>query len=148
MAAEVELRRYLSGQVFLAGGSSCSVFSTSFSTATEKTAATPLDHVPPAFGRIGVNYVKNKLNAEIFSSFSAWKRIADYRIGTEDNEAYATKDGMPSWWTLNLKLSSEVAKGLNIQVGVENMLDTQYRVFASGIHASGRNFWGTVRYNF
>lgn len=116
--------------------------------ATEKTAATPLDHVPPAFGRIGVNYVKNKLNAEVFSNFSAWKRIADYRLGTEDNEAYATKDGMPSWWTLNLRVGSEVVKGLTVQVGLDNILDTQYRVFASGIHASGRNFWGTVRYNF
>lgn len=116
--------------------------------ATEKTAETPLDHVPPAFGRIGVNYTKNKLNAEIFSNFSAWKRIADYRLGTEDNEAYATKDGMPSWWTLNLRVGSEVLKGLTVQVGLDNILDTQYRVFASGIHASGRNFWGTVRYNF
>jgi hemoglobin/transferrin/lactoferrin receptor protein len=116
--------------------------------ATEKTKATPLDHIPPAFGRLGVNYVKNKFNMEIFSNFSAWKRITDYRLGTEDNEAYATKDGMPSWWTLNLKLSSEVAKGLTVQLGVENMLDTQYRVFASGIHAMGRNFYGTLRYSF
>jgi hemoglobin/transferrin/lactoferrin receptor protein len=116
--------------------------------ATEKTVATPLDHVPPAFGRIGVNYAKNKLNGEIFSNFSAWKRIADYRLGTEDNEAYATKDGMPSWWTLNMRLGADVAKGLSIQLGVDNILDTQYRVFASGIHASGRNIWGTLRYKF
>lgn len=116
--------------------------------ATEKNAATPLDHVPPAFGRIGVNYVKNTLNAEVFSSFSAWKRIATYRLGTEDNEAYATKDGMPSWWTLNVRVGKDVWKGFKLQVGIENILDTQYRVFASGIHASGRNFWGTVRYNF
>jgi hemoglobin/transferrin/lactoferrin receptor protein len=116
--------------------------------ATETKAATPLDHVPPAFGRIGVNYTKNKLNAEIFSNFSGWKRIADYRLGTEDNEAYATKDGMPSWWTLNLRVGSEVVKGLTVQVRLDNILDTQYRVFASGIHASGRNYWGTLRYNF
>ncbi|MDZ7877555.1 MAG: TonB-dependent receptor [Saprospiraceae bacterium] len=116
--------------------------------ATEKTKATPLDHIPPAFGRIGVNYTKNKLNMEVFSNFSAWKRIADYRLGTEDNEVYATKDGMPSWWTLNLKLSAEVAKGLTIQAGLENMLDTQYRVFASGIHSSGRNVYGTLRYSW
>ncbi len=116
--------------------------------ATEKNAATPLDHVPPAFGRIGINYIKNTINAEIFSSFSAWKRIRDYRLRTEDNEAYATKDGMPSWWTLNVRIGKDVWKGLKLQVGIENIFDTQYRVFASGIHASGRNFWGTIRYNF
>jgi hemoglobin/transferrin/lactoferrin receptor protein len=116
--------------------------------ATEKNASTPLDHVPPAFGRMGITYAKNSLNAEVFSSFSAWKRIKDYRIGTEDNEAYATKDGMPSWWTLNLRVGKDVWRGLKIQAGIDNILDTQYRVFASGIHASGRNFWGTLRYNW
>jgi hemoglobin/transferrin/lactoferrin receptor protein len=116
--------------------------------ATDKTVATPLDHVPPAFGRIAVDYSKNNLSASVFSSFSAWKRIADYRIGTEDNEAYATKDGMPSWWTLNARIGYEVLKGLQLQVGVDNVLDTQYRVFASGIHAAGRNVWVSGRYRF
>ena len=116
--------------------------------ATDKTVKTPLDHIPPAFGRIGVSYINKSLNVELFSAFSAWKRIADYRLGTEDNEAYATKDGMPSWWTLNVKTAYAVGKGLTVQAGVDNILDMQYRVFASGIHAFGRNVWGTLRYNF
>ncbi len=116
--------------------------------ANATTKETPLDHVPPAFGRIGVDFSRNKLNASVFSNFSAWKRIADYRLGTEDNEAYATKDGMPSWWTLNARAAYEVINGLQLQVGVDNIMDTQYRVFASGIHAAGRNVWVSVRYKF
>jgi hemoglobin/transferrin/lactoferrin receptor protein len=116
--------------------------------ATSITKATPLDHIPPAFGRIGISYIKNRLNASIFSNFSAWKRIADYRIGAEDNEIYATKGGMPSWWTLNAKLSTAITNHLTLQIGIDNLLDTQYRVFASGIHAAGRNIWGSARYNF
>ena len=112
-----------------------------------ETKETPLDHIPPAFGRIGFQYVTDKLNAELFSNFSAWKRIAEYRLGTEDNEAYATKEGMPSWWTLNLKASYILTKNLSIQAGVDNVLDIQYRVFASGIHSAGRNIWGTLRLN-
>ena len=84
----------------------------------------------------------------MYSNFSAWKRIADYRLSAEDNEAYATKDGMPSWWTLNLKASYILTKNLSIQAGVDNVLDIQYRVFASGIHSAGRNIWGTLRLNF
>lgn len=112
-----------------------------------ETKETPLDHIPPAFGRIGFQYVTDKLNAELYSNFSAWKRIADYRLSAEDNEAYATKDGMPSWWTLNLKASYILTKNLSIQAGVDNVLDIQYRVFASGIHSAGRNIWGTLRLN-
>lgn len=116
--------------------------------ASGSVASTPLDHVPPAFGRIAVDYSKNKLSASVFSAFSAWKRIADYRLGTEDNEAYATKEGMPSWWTLNARAGYEVINGLQVQLGIDNILDTQYRVFASGIHAPGRNIWVSVRYRF
>ncbi len=116
--------------------------------ATASAKATPLDHIPPAFGRLAVDYAKNKLNASVFSSFSAWKRLADYRLGTEDNEAYATKAGMPSWWTLNARVGYEVINGLQLQLGVDNIMDVQYRVFASGIHAAGRNVWATVRYRF
>ena len=116
--------------------------------ATGNIVASPLDHIPPAFGRLAVDYAQNKLNASLFSNFSAWKRIADYRLGTEDNESYATKNGMPSWWTLNARVGYEVLNGLQLQLGVDNIMDIQYRVFASGIHAAGRNVWATVRYKF
>ncbi len=109
---------------------------------------TPLDHIPPSYGRLGVQYAKNKLNAEFFINYNGWKRIADYLINAEDNEAYATKDGMPAWWTMNIRASYEVINGLKVQLGVENMADIQYRVFASGIHAAGRNVYGTLRYSF
>ena len=110
--------------------------------------ATPLDHIPPAFGRIGIQYTSSKMTAEFFSNFSAWKRIADYRLGTEDNEAYATKDGMPSWWTLNLRASYAIRENFTVQAGIENIADIQYRVFASGIHSAGRNIYVTARVSF
>jgi hemoglobin/transferrin/lactoferrin receptor protein len=108
----------------------------------------PLDHVAPAFGRIGVRYNNQKLKSELFSNFSAAKKLADYSASGEDNLVYATAQGMPSWWTLNVRASYMVAQGLVLQLGVENMMDVNYRVFASGVHSAGRNIYGTVRYNF
>jgi hemoglobin/transferrin/lactoferrin receptor protein len=109
---------------------------------------TPLDHIPPAFGRFALQYTKDKLDTEFFINFNGWKRIGDYLLNAEDNEVYATKDGMPSWWTMNLRASYAITEGLKIQAGVENLADIQYRVFASGIHAGGRNVYGTLRYRF
>ncbi|NJN43190.1 MAG: TonB-dependent receptor [Flammeovirgaceae bacterium] len=109
---------------------------------------TPLDHIPPTFGRVSLQYVFNKVNAEIFSNFNGWKRISDYGNSGEDNPQYATPDGMPSWYTLNFRLSVDATRFLNVQIGMDNILDLQYRTFASGINAPGRNLFGTVRLKF
>jgi hemoglobin/transferrin/lactoferrin receptor protein len=109
---------------------------------------TPLDHIPPANGRVSLQYIKNQLVTEFFINYSEWKRINNYFLNGEDNEQYATKSGMPSWWTMNARVSYEVTKGLKVQIGVDNIADVQYRVFASGIHGAGRNLFGTIRYAF
>jgi hemoglobin/transferrin/lactoferrin receptor protein len=54
---------------------------------------------------------------------------------------------MPAWMTINLKLGYRIHKNINLQAGVDNILDTQYRTFASGIHAPGRNIYVTLRLN-
>jgi hemoglobin/transferrin/lactoferrin receptor protein len=109
---------------------------------------TPLDHIPPIFGRLGLQYVNKKLDTEFFINYNGWKRLDDYLTNGEDNEQYATKDGMPAWWTINLRGSYAFTEGVKFQVGIDNLADIQYRVFASGIHAAGRNIYGTLRYRF
>lgn len=106
---------------------------------------TPLDHIAPAFGRIGVQYNTKKFNSEIFSNFNGWKYLTSYSSSGEDNLQYATPEGMPSWYTINLRTSYEVTKNLKVQVGIDNLFDLQYRTFASGINAPGRNIFATLR---
>lgn len=108
----------------------------------------PLDHIPPMFGMTSLKFSMTKLSAEIFSRYNGWKHIEDYSPSGEDNETYATIDGMPSWMTLNLRTSYQFNKYLNVQAGLENLLDTHYRLFASGISAPGRNFILSLRCNF
>lgn len=108
----------------------------------------PLDHIPPANARFALQYNYNQLFTEFFIQYSHWKRIEDYFLNGEDNEQYATKSGMPAWWTMNVRVSYEVSKGLKLQFGMDNIADVQYRVFASGIHGAGRNLFGTLRYAF
>lgn len=105
----------------------------------------PLDHIPPVFGRVGLRYHDKKLTAEAYTVFNGWKRIEDYYPNGEDNEAYATSEGMPGWYTINFKASYTINKYIALQAGVENILDLNYRTFASGVHAPGRNIFGTLR---
>jgi hemoglobin/transferrin/lactoferrin receptor protein len=80
--------------------------------------------------------------------FNGWKKIKDYNPDGEDNGQYATAAGMPSWMTLNLRGSYVIKKYLTVQAGIENILDRNYRYFASGFSAPGRNFLVALRTNF
>lgn len=108
----------------------------------------PLDHIPPLFGCTSVEYQHKSLRLAVFSEYNGWKRIKDYRLGAEDNELYATPEGMPSWWTLNFAGSVRLPRQLSVQLAFENILDRNYRVFASGISAVGRNVRVTLRKSF
>ncbi|WP_439879975.1 TonB-dependent receptor [Pontibacter sp. MBLB2868] len=108
----------------------------------------PLDHVPPLFGRTSVNLQVKRLRAEFFALYNGAKELEDYNPNGEDNLQYATPQGMPSWYTLNLRTAYQVSPHLQVQAALENITDKYYRVFASGISAPGRNFILTVRGNF
>ncbi len=111
-------------------------------------SAYPLDHIPPVMLRLQLTYTWQKLMADFFVNYNGKKDIKDYYLKGEDNEQYATKDGMPAWYTLNLRLSYKVHKLITLQAGVDNIMDIQYRAFASGINAPGRNIFGTVRFHY
>jgi hemoglobin/transferrin/lactoferrin receptor protein len=102
--------------------------------------AAPLDHIAPTFGRFSLQYQTKKLMAQTFMNSNGWKKIKNYLLNSEDNEIYATEEGMPSWYTINIRASYAFTQYLTLQVGVDNLMDLQYRTFSSGINAPGRNF--------
>lgn len=106
---------------------------------------TPLDHIPPVYGRTGFTYQQQKFRGEAYVLYNGWKRLQDYRLNAEDNEAYATANGMPAWYTLNARASYQLQENVQFMVGLENILDANYRVFASNISGAGRNVTITLR---
>lgn len=108
----------------------------------------PLDHVPPNYGRYGIRHTAKTWQAEFFSLFNGWKRIEDYSPSGEDNQQYATVDGMPAWMTFNLRTAVNITKTVMIQVLAENLTDLNYRYFSSGFSAAGRNFVVSMKAGF
>jgi hemoglobin/transferrin/lactoferrin receptor protein len=108
----------------------------------------PLDHIPPFMSRLAMTYTNNNFSSDFFVNYNGWKKLKNYNLGGEDNEQYATEEGMPAWFTINLHSSYKVGKYLTVQAGVDNIFDTQYRTFASGINAPGRNIFVALRGSF
>jgi hemoglobin/transferrin/lactoferrin receptor protein len=95
------------------------------------------------FGRTAITYHLKKLSFEASSVYNGWKRIEDYNLTGEDNQVYATPKGSPAWYTMNLKAQYTIDKmgRTQLQIGIDNLMDTQYRIFSSGVSAAGRNIW-------
>lgn len=108
----------------------------------------PLDHIPPYFGKLGINYTPKWANFEAYMLFNGKKHLSDYSTSGEDNLVYAPANGIPAWETYNFKAATKSIEGFTLFTGVENLLDTQYRNFASGINAGGRNIYGGAKYSF
>jgi hemoglobin/transferrin/lactoferrin receptor protein len=108
----------------------------------------PLDHIPPVFGKVSLTYHVDKFKAEFFTMYSGWKKLKDYNLIGEDNYAFALPEGMPGWFTLNIRAGYNFNKNVSVQLACENILDQNYRNFASNISAPGRNFILTLRGNF
>ncbi|MGZ8537521.1 MAG: hypothetical protein ACXWV9_04610, partial [Flavisolibacter sp.] len=109
----------------------------------------PLDHIPPVYGKTALSYFQKIVSAEMYALYNGWKNLEDYNTtGGEDNLQYATPEGMPSWFTINFKSTIRLHEKLSLQAGVENIFDRNYRQFASGFSAPGRNYIFAIRSNF
>ncbi|HEY0354666.1 MAG TPA: TonB-dependent receptor [Flavisolibacter sp.] len=113
-----------------------------------KNPGVPLDHIPPVFGKTALHFTHAIFSSELYALYNGWKKIMDYNPSGEDNAQYATPEGMPSWMTLNFKSTISLSKIFQVQLGVENILDRNYRYFASGFSAPGRNWIIALRSHF
>ena len=105
----------------------------------------PLDHIPPVLGKTSLLLTLNKFKGDFSVIYNGWKRIWDYNMLGEDNFSDATPNGMPAWYTLNLSAAYQITPNFQVQARLDNILDQNYRPFASGMNAPGRNLVLTLR---
>jgi len=108
----------------------------------------PLDHISPFMMRFQLSYNYKKFSSDLSVNYNGWKKLNNYYLNGEDNDQYATAEGMPAWFTLNLRANYKIHMYLSLQGGIDNVFDTQYRTFASGINAPGRNFIAALRFQY
>ncbi len=100
----------------------------------------PLAHIQPLFGRTSLVFDLPKWDIEFYSVYNGKKKITDFAPGGTDNRDEATIDGIPNWYTLNIRGGYQFTSKISVQAGIQNILDVHYKTFSSGISAIGRSF--------
>ena len=108
----------------------------------------PLRHVVPVFGELSFRYDNEIFKAEVFSRFSGGIAFEDLAPSEQNKTHLYTSDGALPWSTLNLRTSLSVNEMFDINLTLENILDTHYRPYSSGISAPGFNAIVAFRVKF
>lgn len=110
-------------------------------------------HVTPLFGSAGLTYSANKIKVDAYIDFSGSISYANLAPSERDKpHIYATdSDGnpySPAWYTINLKGYYQINNILQVNAGLENILNNRYRPYSSGIVSPGLNFIIALRAYF
>ena len=108
----------------------------------------PLPSILPFYGSMMFEYKNQKLSIQIRNRFSSSKNPNDYSFGGEDGleetpfKITSEKKeylGSLSWSVFNLSGTYDWSDKIFVRTGIENIFDSHYREFASGISAPGRS---------
>jgi hemoglobin/transferrin/lactoferrin receptor protein len=119
----------------------------------DNSTTSPSRHAAPAFGASKLRYHSKKATLELSAQYSAsvpfekmpQEEIAKPAIYAKDANG---KPYSPSWRIYNFAARIPISSQLQINVGVENLLDLQYRGYSSGIVSPGRNFQLSLKGSF
>jgi outer membrane receptor protein involved in Fe transport len=110
----------------------------------------PLRHVTPAFGSTHLFYKRNRLKLDLYADYSGG--FSFNQLAPEEQSKphlYAVDENgnpfSPSWFTLNFMSSVQLLQHIQMNLGVENILNSRYRTYSSGLVAPGINLVIGVR---
>ena len=106
----------------------------------------PFAHIPPLYGNVRLSHEKEAWTFDLEMRYNGSKDIEDFG-GSVDNPDLATAIGSLSWTTLNIYSTFSIDQKIAISCGLENIFDTHYRPFGSGVSAAGRNLILSMRYS-
>lgn len=109
--------------------------------------ASPLSHIPPLYGRLGITYDQDQWTASAQLRFNGSKPLDQYG-GSVDNIELATPVGTPAWYVIDLSAQRRLGDCWQLEVGIDNLLNRFYRPFASGVNGPGFGVIAGLRFSF
>lgn len=116
-------------------------------------STSPSRHAAPNFGATKLRFQGKKMTLELSSQYSAampFEKMPQEEIAKP--AIYATdaqgKPYSPSWMIINFAARIPISPSIQINAGIENLGDLQYRGYSSGIVSPGLNFQVSVKGTF
>lgn len=105
----------------------------------------PSRHAAPLFGATHLYFTQKIIRTDIYVKYSGAKNFEEMPQEEIDKAYMYTTDAdgnpyAPAWYTINFKMLVKTSDKTNLTLGVENIANTLYRPYSSGISAPGRNF--------
>lgn len=104
----------------------------------------PMRHIAPIFGDTHLIYKKNRFTIDSYVIYNG--EISFEKLSSDEREKtdmYAQDENgnpfSPAWWTINLHGSYNLSEKVNLNMGLENLMNVRYRPYSSGIVAPGFN---------
>ena len=111
----------------------------------EGSAETDADRVPPLNGRVTLRYSASEQWHAMFHALFADQQD---RLSPRDiSDPRINPLGTAGWLTLGTELL-HYRDNWTFAFGIDNVLDSKYRIHGSGVDARGRNLFGSVRYDW
>lgn len=109
-----------------------------------KTRNEPLRRIPPLNGRVRSTYTKNKW----FAAVECWFANKQTRLAQGDkDDNRIPAGGTPGFAVWNVFAGYQI-KQLNVQMGLQNLFNKDYRTHGSGINGFGQSAWLHIQFMF
>lgn len=113
----------------------------------------PSRHAAPVFGVSRLKYQRKRVTLEIQMAYQGERKFEELAVEERSKtEIYASDSNgnsyAPAWCALHFKSITELHQGIQLGLGVENITDTRYRPYSSGLSGAGRNFVFSLKWNF
>jgi len=108
----------------------------------------PLRHVTPLFGETSITLTQSKFTSSFIVRYSGGIAFEDLAPTEQNKPQLYTADGALAWSTFNINNSYQVNDRFTVNLNLENLLDTHYRPYSSGISAPGFNAIISLRATF
>ncbi len=108
----------------------------------------PLRHVTPLFGETSISLEQPKFRSSFILRYSGGIAFEDLAPSEQNKPQLYTADGALPWAIVNINNSYQLNDRFSINLNLENLLDTHYRPYSSGISAPGFNAILSLRATF